>query len=141
MDKQKRKGLRVLGVILIVLAVIFVVVSCVDSSDESHSNGASELYVKQCTEEFIQRFYNLKYPDTFKLKTIKYYKTAYESKGYDLWRTTGYFTAESSIGLEIKKDYSVYMQYKYDTDLCYALWVEIEDETYYGGSYKVDALI
>ena len=109
-------------------------------NNSGSSSGASKGYVKECTGEFILRYYPLLYPDTFKIKSIKYSKTSYKDDGYELWCTEGYFTSESKSGLEIKTNYKIYMQYKFSDDKCHILWLKIDNKTYYGSYDKVNEL-
>lgn len=121
--------------------VVFTIISVMISGEKKDSSdGASEGYVKQSTGEFILRYYPLLYPDTFKIKTINYSKTSYKDEGYELWCTEGYFISESKVGLEIKTNYKVYMQYKFSDDKCHLLWLKIDNETYYGSYDNVKTL-
>ena len=143
-NPQKPKELTSLQIAAIVFLIAFIICIFIilGSNDNSSNkkNGASTYYIESCTEEFILRFYSLKFPDTFKLDTIDYKKTSYTEDGYELWATTGYFTAENALGLRVKTTYTIFMQYKFSDDTCHALWVIIDDETYYGSSANVKAL-
>lgn len=135
-------------IIFVIIATIILSIICIGSINSKDNDnkgdsdvGASEYYVKSCTEEFILRFYSLKYPDTFDLKTIEYSYTSYADLGYELWGAEGYFTAENAIGMEIKKNYKVYMQFKFSDNKCHALWVVVDGETCWGNSDRVSELI
>lgn len=129
------------NIIVIICVIIFSIVIGVFVENKANNNrGASQYYIQECTKEFILKFYPLKYPNTMKLVTINYYNKTYKDEGYQIWCTEGYFTAENDIGLQVKKIYKIYMQFKFDTDKCYALYVLIDKNNYYGSLENVNKL-
>lgn len=141
--EQIKKTVSKIAIVCICIVFIFLFIACsVSMFNQEPDKKNSTYYLKSYTEEFILNYYNLKFPDTFKLKTFEcFYYEIPEEKGYMVYRTEGYFTAESSIGLEIKKTYNIYINYIFEENECYPLWVSVDGDTYYGGSYKVNPLI
>ncbi len=122
-QKPKKKISKVWNVLLCIglLILIVIVLFSLFFNDQK--------ILKYNTEKYLKEY--VSYPDTFELKTIYYNKC--ENKDEDdleLWKMTGYFEAESKVGLEVKSNYIVYIKFNKVNKKCMKYSVIIDNVKY-----------
>lgn len=108
-DKQTKRG--VLAFLIIIPLVVLILIGALFGDSDKYN---TETYAKYAVQDALENY--VLYPDTLKVKSIKYRKSINKEKGTELWVCEGYFTAESKIGLEVKYSYTVFLTYTNSTD-------------------------
>lgn len=129
-EKPVNKKKQIIGIIIVITIVLILIVVGVTNNKK----GAEKAYIEYCTISAIKYYYPLKFPDTFELKTINYEFGEYEDRGYELWKTTGTFSAKNKLGLNVYSSYEVWLKFVYEEDKCYYLRVIVDGETLHNSS-------
>lgn len=131
-NKQKNKKLiGIIGSISLVLAIVLLAI---------YFNDGSQKNIKAYTKEYIIKYGNLKYPDTVKIESFDSEYESYKDEEYEIWKTTGRFTSENTLGMEVNGSYTMYIKYDTYLERCYPLWIIIDNNTVYGSRQNVDDL-